>query len=80
MPKLPQRHALRLPAAMLMLLALSLIGCATPSPQPVVVCPANPPPPALSEPMPRETYSASAQRLISTWRQSLTVTPATPAR
>jgi hypothetical protein len=67
-------------ALMLTALAASLIGCATPPAPPVAVCPANPPPPALSEPMPRETYSASAQQRIQTWRQSLTGTPATPAR
>ena len=80
MPKLLPKPAPKLPAVMPMLLVLSLTGCATPSPQPVAVCPANPPPPALSEPMPQETYSASAQRLISIWRQSLTGTPQTPAR
>ena len=80
MLKLPPKHAPKLPAVMLTLLALSLIGCAAPSASPAVVCPANPPPPALSEPMPRETYSASAQQRIQTWRQSLTATPTTPAR
>ena len=80
MPKLLPKPAPKLPAVMPMLLVLSLTGCATPSPQPVAVCPANPPPPALSEPIPQETYSASAQRLISIWRQSLTGTPQTPAR
>ena len=77
---MPQRNAPRLPGLMLIALALSLIGCATSSPPPAAVCPANPPPPALSEPMPAQTYSASAQQRISTWRQSLTATPATPAR
>ena len=77
---MPQRNVLKPPVLMLIALALSLIGCATSSPPPVAVCPANPPPPALSEPMPQETYSASAQRLISIWRQSLTGTPQTPAR
>ena len=80
MPKLLPKPAPKLPAVMLTLLVLSLTGCATTSQPPVAVCPANPPPPALSEPMPQETYSASAQRLISTWRQSLTGTPQTPAR
>ena len=80
MPKLPLKPAHKLRAVMPMLLALSLIGCATPSPQPVVVCPANPPPPALSEPMPAVSYSLSAQQRIQSWRQSLTATPATPAR
>ena len=74
------RNAPKLHALMLTALAASLIGCATPSAPPQVVCPANPPPPALSEPMPQETYSASAQQRIQSWRQSLTGTPATPAR
>ena len=80
MLKLPPKHAPKLPAVMLTLLALSLIGCAAPSASPAVVCPANPPPPALSEPMPAVSYSLSAQQRIQTWRQSLTATPTTPAR
>ena len=80
MPKLLPKPAPKLPAVMPMLPVLSLTGCATPSPQPVAVCPANPPPPALSEPMPAVSYSLSAQQRIQTWRQSLAGTPATPAR
>ena len=80
MPKLLPKPAPKLPAVMPMLLVLSLTGCATPSPQPVAVCPANPPPPALSEPMPAVSYSLGAQQRIQTWRQSLTATPTTPAR
>jgi hypothetical protein len=70
----------RLPGLMLIALALSLTACATSSPPPVAVCPANPQPPALSEPMPAQTYSLSAQQLISAWRASLTATQTTPAR
>ena len=80
MPKLPPKPAPFPRVVMPMLLAASLTACATTSQPPVAVCPANPPPPALSEPMPQETYSASAQQRIQTWRQSLTGTPATPAR
>lgn len=80
MPKLLPKPAPKLPAVMLTLLVLSLTGCATTSAPPVVVCPANPPPPALSEPMPAVSYSLSAQQRIQTWRQSLTATPTTPAR
>ena len=80
MPKLLPKPAPKLPAVMLTLLVLSLTGCAAPSVSPLAVCPANPPPPALSEPMPQETYSASAQQRIQSWRQSLTATPQTPAR
>ena len=59
-------------AAMPMLLGLSLTACATPPAPPVAVCPANPPAPALSEPMPPVSYSLSAQELINGWRKSLT--------
>lgn len=79
MHKLLPKPAPLLRAVMPMPLVLNLIGCATPSPPPVAVCPANPPPPALSEPIPQETYSASAQQRIQSWRQSLTATPTTPA-
>jgi len=74
------RNAPRLPGLMLIALALSLTACATSSHPPVAVCPVNPPPPALSEPMPAQTYSLSAQQLISAWRASLTATQTTPAR
>lgn len=80
MLKLPPRPAPWLLAAMPMLLVLSLTGCATPPAPPVAVCPANPPPPALSEPIPAVSYSLSAQQRIQSWRQSLTGTPQTPAR
>ena len=80
MPKLLPKPAPKLPAVMLTLLVLSLTGCAAPSVSPLAVCPANPPPPALSEPMPAVSYSLSAQQRIQTWRQSLTATPQTPAR
>ena len=80
MPKLQPKPAHKLRAVMLTLLAASLTGCATQSAPVQAVCPANPPPPALSEPMPQETYSASAQRLIRSWREQLTPTPQMPAR
>ena len=80
MPKPLPKPAPKWPAVMLTALVVSLTGCATPSAPPVAVCPANPPPPALSEPMPPQTYSLSAEQRIKTWRQSLTATPATPAR
>ncbi len=78
MPKLLPKPAPKLPAVMLTLLVLSLTGCATTSAPPVVVCPVNPPAPALQEPMPPATYSLSAQRLIKSWREQLTATPTTP--
>ena len=80
MPKLQPKPAHKLRAVMLTLLAASLTGCATQSAPVQVVCPANPPPPALSEPIPAVSYSLSAQQRIQSWRQSLTGTPQTPAR
>ena len=80
MPNLLPRPAPWLRAVMPTLLAASLTACATTSQPPVAVCPANPPPPALSEPMPAVSYSLSAQQRIQSWRQSLTGTPQTPAR
>jgi hypothetical protein len=67
-----QQNAPKLPGLMLIALVLSLIGCATTSAPPVAVCPANPPAPALSEPMPPVSYSLSAQERINGWRKSLT--------
>ena len=79
MLKLPQLPAPLLRAVMPMLLGLSLIGCVTPPAPPVAVCPANPPPPALQEPMPPVSYSLSAERLYKRWRDLLMATPTTPA-
>lgn len=78
MPKLLPKPVRWLRAAMPLLLAVSLTGCATPAAPPVAVCPVNPPAPALQEPMPPATYSLSAQRLIKSWREQLTATPTTP--
>ena len=61
--------------ALLMALALSLTGCATPSPP--VIQPHLPAPPDLTQPPPPEPYSQSARRDIQTWRQKLTATPPT---
>ena len=72
MPKLPPKPAPFPRAVMLTLPALLLAACATPSTPPATVCPANPPAPAMSEPMPSVSYSLSAQKLIKGWRQSLT--------
>ena len=74
---MPQRNAPKLPALMLIALALSWTGCASTSPPPQGVCPANPPAPALSEPIPPQTYSLSAQELIKAWRLRLTGSTAT---
>jgi hypothetical protein len=54
----------------LLVLVTLLAGCATQSPpdQP----PKNPQPPQLSEPMPTESYSSKALRLIENWLQRAT--------
>lgn len=65
------------PAPLLLALALSLTACAAPSPS-LRDNPQLPPAPALSEPIPPESYSQTVQRLLQTWREKLTATPATP--
>lgn len=66
-------------AAMLTMLALSLSGCATPS-LPLPVKPEIPPPPALTEPLPSQTYSEQWRQKAESWRQRVTGTPVTSAR
>ncbi len=73
------RRAQVVPALMLITLVLSSTGCATtsaPVPCPPVAMPAPPP---ISEPLPSQSYSASAQELIQAWRARLTDTPMTSA-
>lgn len=58
-----------------LVLSLSLIGCATPSPPLQAARPAQiPPPPAelLEPPDLSSSYSELVQRLLQTWRQRLT--------
>ena len=74
------RNAPKSLGLMLIVLALSLTACATPPEPPVVVCPANPPPPALSEPIPQGSYSERVRLKLKSWHESLTPTPMTPAR
>lgn len=65
----PRSQKLRVP---LLMLVLSLIGCATPAPQ-VVPCPAIPQPAAelMQSPPAAESYSMRAQRRIMGWREKL---------
>ena len=81
LPKLigPHAHAKPACAVMLMLLALSSTGCATRL-VPPSECPVNPTAPALTESLPSETYSISAQRDMEAWRKRLGDTPATSKR
>ncbi len=62
-----ERLAYALP---LMVLATQLASCATHSPPSNAAT--NPQPPRLSEPLPSESYSLKAQRLIETWRSAVT--------
>ena len=64
-------------AAILIMLALSLTGCAHNSPSP---CPEQklPPVPALTEPIPPESYSLRAQQSFKAWQERLIATPVTP--
>ena len=74
MPRLPEVWVFGVIAIVLM---LSLTGCATRLP---ALCPEQvlPPVPALTEPIPPESYSLRAQQSLSKWEASLTATPVTP--
>lgn len=65
-------------AALLLLCALSVMGCATTSQNSASVLPVIPARPELSEPMPSQSYSISAQELLKTWRAKLKAMPTTP--
>ena len=65
-------------AAMWLLLALSLTGCATPSTPSAPSSPTLPPPPSLSQPIPQPSYSERAQQNIKTWQQRLIGTQLMP--
>jgi hypothetical protein len=54
----------------LLVLVTLLAGCATQSPPDA--WPKNPQPPQLTEPIPTESYSSKAQRLIESWLQRAT--------
>lgn len=72
------RAALSLCALMLIALALSLTGCATPSPPEVIPTPLRlPAPPPLTEPPPPKSYSDSVRERLQIWRKRLTDTQAT---
>lgn len=61
-------------AAMWLLLALSLTGCATPSTPSAPSSPTLPPPPSLSQPIPQQSYSERARTNIEAWQRRLTDT------
>lgn len=79
-PGLPNaRFALVL---MLMLLAVSLSGCATCPPRTlaptVVEAPKLPAAPPMTEPAPSESYSLRVERNLKVWRERLTAIFGTP--
>jgi len=57
-------------ALMLLVLVTLCAGCATSSPP--ETWPSNPQAPRLSEPLPSESYSSQAQRLIESWLRAVT--------
>jgi hypothetical protein len=59
---------------MLVVLLVSVTGCAMTSPpsRPAEI----PAPPRLSQPLPEMTYSEHVRRLLESWRERLTGTPA----
>ena len=62
----------KIACALTLLVLLTLCaGCATPSTPPNSAA-RVPAPPRLSEPLPSESYSQKAQRLIESWRASVT--------
>ncbi len=74
MPRLPEVWVFGVIAIVLM---LSLTGCATRLP---ALCPEQvlPPVPALTEPIPPESYSLRAQQSFKAWQERLIAMPATP--
>jgi hypothetical protein len=77
-PATEWREAL-LSAGILIALVLVLTSCATKSIEPCVM---PPPPlmPALSEPLPSESYSLQVQKAIESWRRKLIAIPLTSER
>lgn len=63
---------------LLIVLAGSLVGCATTSARPDSEA-RNPSMPAVSTPQPSKTYSDSVADDFKRWREMLTGTPATPS-
>jgi hypothetical protein len=63
-------------AVILIILALSLTGCAHNSP----ACPevVGPRAPALTEPMPSVSYSLRVQQTFKSWQEKLIAMPTTP--
>lgn len=64
-------YAKQICAAMLLALALSLMGCASNCPMPPAASPQLPPAPSLSTPLPQTSYSLTAAERIKGWRQKL---------
>ena len=61
-------------AVMLLLLSLSLTGCAHNCPTPPAASLTLPPPPSLSTPLPATSYSLTAAEDIKSWQKKLMAT------
>ena len=75
---MPQPNAKPSSALMLLLPAVLLTGCATPSTPSAPICPAIPSPPQLRQPIPQQSYSESARTNIEAWQRRLIGTLRTP--
>ena len=75
--KMRRAHARLLCAVMLTVPVMLLTGCAH-NPTPPCKAPEAVTMPALSQPMPKQSYSLSAQQSFKRWQGMLTDTPATP--
>lgn len=64
-------------AAMLIVLAALLTGCATTSPPPAPPCPTLPVAPPVSTPKPSMSYSENVRQQLEDWQKRLMATPLT---
>lgn len=72
-----QRRVMWACVLMLPVCVVLLSACTTPPPEPCETLPL-PKPPALSEPLPSQSYSTQWRQLVESLRQKLTGTPTTP--
>jgi hypothetical protein len=73
---MPKKNACKPFLMTVIVLCLSLAGCAQPPVLGVAVaCPPPVPAPEMSTQLPLQTYSDSAAKSLSKWRERLTATP-----
>ena len=73
-PSKPPKPAPKSSTLLALALALSLPGCATRSPEPVIVSAPLPKPPSVSTQQPPQAYSDRAKTNIEQWLKKLTDT------